>query len=187
MESQSIEELLDKIDELHKMHLSLRGILQYVGEDKIGASHLSWGSKTNSGWFDIKYTFNESISQESRTELNKLSEFMNQNFIVRLHSLLDYESIKSKTVSIDTSLPGHKMVEIIHFLRIQFAHRHGIFDPQDEDSVKLRKRLFNEFGINQEESLPNQFPLDKNRVILPIVNGVKEYVKAFWDKNKKGL
>lgn len=164
------------------MHLSLRGILQYVKKDKIGDSQLSWGSKTDSGWFDIQYNFKNPITEKSREELNRLSEYMNQNFIVRLHSLLDYEEIKSKKVSIDTSLSGYKMVEVVHFLRVQFAHRHGRFDPNDNDSEILRERLLKEFNISPEESLPDQFPLDKKRVIVPIVNGVKEYVNEFWFK-----
>lgn len=183
MKSKTAEELIEKIDILYKMHLSLRGVLQYVKEDKIGNSQLSWGSKIDSGWFDIQYDFKKPITEESRKELNRLSEFMNQNFIVRLHSLLDYEEIKSKKVSIDTSLSGYKMVEVVHFLRVQFAHRHGRFDPNDNDSITLRERLFKEFNINPEESLPDQFPLDKNRVILPIVNGVKDYINEFWVKH----
>jgi hypothetical protein len=182
LKSQTAEEIIEKIDELHKMHLSLRGTLQYVKEDKIGDSQLSWGSSTDSNWFDIQYNFTKPITQESREELNRLSEFMNQNFIVRLHSLLDYEEIKSKKVSIDKSLSGYKMIEVVHFLRTQFAHRPGRFDPNDNDSVILRERLFEEFNISPEESLPDQFPLDKNRVIVPIVNGVKNYVHEFWVK-----
>ena len=76
------------------------------------------------------------------------------------------------------------MIEFIHFLRKQYAHRHGDFDPSDSDSVTLRNRLFKEFRINPKESLPNQFPLDKNRVINPIVKGTKSYVSGFWQKNR---
>jgi hypothetical protein len=184
LKSQTAEELIEKIDALHKMHLSLRGILQYVKEDKIGNSQLSWGSKTDSVSFDIQYNFTKPISEESREELNRLSEFMNQNFIVRLHSLLDYEEIKSKNVSIDRSLSGYKMVEVVHFLRVEFAHRHGRFDPNHKDSITLRERLFTEFNISPKDSLPDQFPLDKKKVIIPLVHGVKDYVREFWVKNR---
>lgn len=185
MKSTTLDELLEKIDTLHQMHLSTRGILQYIGEDKVGKSELNWGTNTNSGWIDISFCFKSPISNVSRLELNRFSEFMNQNFIVRLHSLLDYEEIKGEKTSIDKSIAGHEMIEFIHFLRKQYAHRHGSFDPSDPDSVKLRNRLFEKFKINPEESLPTQFPLDKNRVIKPIVEGTKTYVRGFWQKNRE--
>lgn len=36
MKSSSSEEIINKIDELHQIHLSLRGILQYVGTNYEG-------------------------------------------------------------------------------------------------------------------------------------------------------
>ena len=185
MKSKTLDELLEKIDALHKMHLSTRGILQYISKDKIGKSELNWRSNTNSGLIDIRFSFRNPMTEESRIELNRLSEFMNQNFIVRLHSFLEYEEIKSEKIQIDKSLRGYEMIEIIHFLRKQYAHRHGDFDPSDSTSVTLRNRLFKEFNIRPEESLPNQFPLDKNRVIKPIVTGTKSYITEFWKKNRE--
>lgn len=124
------------------------------------------------------------ITPETRTELNVIAEYLNQNFIIRLHSLLEYEGIKSKKIEIDSELEGFEMIEIVHFLRKQYAHRLGIFDSNDEDSVKLRTRLFEQFNINPNESQPTQFPLDKNRVIKPMVEGIKKYVRTFWKKYK---
>lgn len=182
MKTASAQEVLSKIEVLHRKHLSLRGILQYVKKDKVGKSILEWGSKTDSGWFDIEYKFKNPITETARTELNSLSEFMNQNFIVRLHSLLEFEGIKDDKTSIDKTLDGYEMIEVIHFLRKQFAHKDGVYNPQNEDARKLRERLLRNFDIKEEDTLPHQFPLDKNKVILPIVNGTKKYVQAFIDK-----
>lgn len=183
MKSTSLQELINKIDDLHEAHVSTRGILQFVNKGQLGKSKLAWRSAVKSRGFSVSFSFDNAISEEDRLELNSLSDYMNQNFIVRLHSLLEYEGIKSKGISIDKSLSGHEMIEIIHFLRKQFAHRHGKFDPNDSSSVQLRKRLFDTFGIPENESLPDQFPLDKKRVIEPIVEGVKLYVNDFWKKN----
>ncbi len=110
---------------------------------------------------------------------------MNQNFIVRIHSLLEYEGIKDEKTKIDADIEGHEIIEFIHFLRIQFAHKTGNFNPKNQKEQELRQRLFDFFKIDPKESLPTQFPLDKNRVIKPIVEGTKKYVKAFWNKNRK--
>jgi hypothetical protein len=185
MKSKNLNELLEKIDSLHKTYIATRGIIQYINEDKIGKSELKWGSNINSEWVDIQFNFKQQISIEIRNELNRISESINQNFIIRLHSLLDYEGIKNGKSLIDKSIEGFEMIEIIHFLRKQFAHRHGNFDLNDIDSIKTRERLFKDFNIEHYESLPNQFPLDKNRVILPIVNGTKKYVSGYWNKHEK--
>lgn len=184
MKSKTLDELIAKIDTLYKIHLSTRGILQYISEKKLGESELNWGSNITSGWIDIRFSFMNPITEETRMELNRMSDYMNQNFIIRLHSLLEYEEIKGEKIKIDKSLKGHKMIEIIHFLRKQFAHKPGDFNPSDSASLTLRNRIFEEFEINPEESLPNQFPLDKNRVIKPIVMGTISYVTEFWKKNR---
>lgn len=182
-----LSDILNKIDSLYQLHISTRGILQYVGPDKIGLNEFNWGTQVNGDWIKLRYRFEKPVDESMRVQLNKLSEFMNQNFIVRLHSLLEYEKIKGKKIPIDKSLNGHEMIEIVHFLRKQYAHRHGDFDPSDKDSVMLRNRLYETFNINSNESLPTQFPLDKNRVIKPIVDGTKQYViELFKKKNKNG-
>jgi hypothetical protein len=180
-----LSDVLEKIDSLHQLHISTRGILQYVGSNRIGETELLWGARVKKEWIDLHYNFQNPINETTRASLNRLSEFMNQNFIVRLHSLLEYEGVKTKKVQIDKSLKGHDMIEIIHFLRIQYAHRHGDFDPSDKASVELRDRLFATFKIDPADSLPTQFPLDKNKVIQPIVEGTKEYVREFYAKQKK--
>lgn len=96
---------------------------------------------------------------------------------------MEYEGIKSEKIKIDKKLEGYEMIELIHFLRKEFAHKLGHFDTNDKESKKLRERLFKKFNINSEESLSNQFPLDKNRVLKPMVEGIKNYVTAFWKKN----
>jgi len=185
MKSRTPQELIKRIEELHQIHLSLRGIIQYVGKHHKGKRKLNWGSKIPSNYIDIQITFRNEISDSTRKELNELSEFINQNFIIRLHSLLEYEGIKNEQTKIDKELEGYEMVEFIHFLRKEFAHKTGYFNSINPESKKLRERLFDYFNIKPTESLPNQFPLDKNRVIKPIVEGTKKYVKSFWNKYRK--
>lgn len=182
MKSNSLEDIIKRIDELNQIHLSLRGVIQYVNEQHIGNNKINWGSKVPSSWFDIEFSFHNHITNDTRNEINVLAEYLNQNFIIRLHSLLEYEGIKSEKSNIDTELEGYEMIQLIHFLRKQYAHKLGVFNPEDPKSVQLRERLFKQFNINPEESLPNQFPLDKNRVIKPIVKGTKQYVVAYWMK-----
>lgn len=182
MKSNSAEELIARIDELHQIHLSLRGVMPYVQESHLGEKKLHNKTKIRSELFEVELTFSSSITPQMRSDLNVLSEYLNQNFIIRLHSLIEYEGIKSEKVKIDQALDGFEMIELIHHLRKQYAHRLGKFDLNDPESVKLRHRLFKTFNIDPIESLPDQFPLDKNRVIVPIVKGTKKYVKAFWEK-----
>lgn len=182
MKSKSVNELILKIDELFQIHLSQRGILQYVSDKHVGQNQISWGSKVTSSWFDITFKFQNTISETTRSELNRISEYMNQNFIVRLHALLEYEGIKDTKSKIDIEISGHEILQILHELRKEFAHKTGKFNPENKDSVRLRHRLFKTFDINSEESLPDQFPLDKNRVIKPIVDGIKLYINGYWEK-----
>jgi hypothetical protein len=128
VKASSTQEVLDKIEVLHKKHLSLRGIIQYVKKEKVRETRLNWGSKTDSFWFDIEYKFRNAVTEEAWMELNDFSEYLNQNFIVGLDSLLEYD------------------------------------------------------GIKEEDTLPHKFPSPKDKVILPFVEGTKEYIKAYLDK-----
>jgi hypothetical protein len=184
MKSKSLKELLNKVDELYQIHNTTRGILQYVKDSSIGLNELKWRSKIPSNSFEIKYSFNCPITQQSVLELNSISEYMNQNFILRLHSLLEYEGILGAKTNINTKIEGFKMLQFIHFLRKEFAHKTGKYYNDSKDSTKLRNELFAYFKIDSSESLPNQFPLDKNRVIKPIVEGVKKYIELSGLKDK---
>lgn len=74
------------------------------------------------------------------------------------------------------------MIEIIRFLRNEFAHKTGHFNPANPKSVQLRERLHTQFKIDPSIIPSMQFPLDKNEVIRPLVDGIKKYVEAFWKK-----
>ena len=184
MKSKSLSEIINRIDDLFQIHLSLRGIVQYLGPQYIDRDRISWKSKVPANSFDINFTFVKKINQETISDVNKLSDYLNQNFILRLHSILEYEGFLGKNIKIDKNLEGHIFLELIHFLRPHFAHKTGKHNPENKKSAQLRERLFNEFNIDYNESLPNQFPLDKNRVILPIVNGTKKYIELYWNKHR---
>lgn len=184
MKSKTLEELIERIDELHQVHRSLRGIVPYIEKRSIGKKKLKSKTKVSSIDFEVEFNFPISLTKQMRIDLNVLAQYLNQNFIIRLHSLLEYEGIKNGKGTIDDTLIGHEMIEIIHFSRKQYAHRHGKYDPNDSDSVMLRDRLFKTFNIDPNESLPDEFPIYKNRVLTPIVRGTKKYVKAFWEKNR---
>jgi hypothetical protein len=95
---------------------------------------------------------------------------------------LEYEGFLGENVKIDKEIEGSNSLELLHFMRPQFVHKTGKHNAENPDSVRLRERLFREFCIEPSESLSDQFPLDKNKVILPIVEGTKKYVITFWHR-----
>ncbi|MBL1233820.1 MAG: hypothetical protein COA31_013955 [Flavobacteriales bacterium] len=180
LRSKHADDLNAKIDELYGMFRAVRWIIQYVGPKYEGQKVVKWKSRIPSNEILVTYNFDKPINEETRSELNKISEYENQNFIVRLYALLQYEGLFNK--GIDKSLEGHQHVSFLENLRHQFAHKPGKFNPKNKKSNKLRLDLFEFYKINPDDSLPDQFPLPKDIMIHPMVNGVKNYVKHFYEE-----
>lgn len=178
LRSKHADELNTKIDELYGMFRSVRWIIQYVGPNYNGQKEVKWNSRIPSNEILVTFNFDKPINEKTRTELNKISEYENQNFIVRLYALLQYEGLFNH--GINKSLTGHQHVSFLEELRHQFAHKPGKFNPKNKKSKKLRLELFDFYKINPDDSLPDQFPLPKDIMIHPMVIGVKNYVKHFY-------
>lgn len=183
LRSKHADELKSKIDELYGMFRAVRWIIQYVGPKYEGQKEVRWKSRIPSNEFWVTYNFDKPLNEETRSELNKISEYENQNFIVRLYALLQYEGLFKN--GIDKTMNGHEHVLFLEELRHQFAHKPGKFNPNNKKSKKLRSDLFKFYKINPDDSLPDQFPLPKDIMIHPMVNGVKEYVEHFY--RERGL
>jgi len=183
LRSKHADELKSKIDGLYGMFRAVRWIIQYVGPKYEGQKEVKWKSRIPSNEFWVTYNFDKPMNEETISELNRISEYENQNFIVRLYALLEYEGLFKD--GIYESLNGYKHVQFLKELRNQFAHKPGKFNPKNKESNKLRSELFEFYQINPDDSLPDQFPLPKDIMIHPMVKGVKDYVKHFYEE--KGL
>jgi len=180
LRSKHADELKSKIDGLYSMFRAVRWIIQYVGPEYEGQSEVKWKSRIPSNEFWVTYNFDKPMNGETISELNRISEYENQNFIVRLYALLEYEGLFKD--GINDSLNGYKHVKFLKELRNQFAHKPGKFNPQNKNSKKLRLELFKFYKISPDDSLPDQVPLPKDKMIHPMVNGVKDYVKHFYEE-----
>ena len=95
---------------------------------------------------------------------------------MRLCAILQSHSILSQTVSIDKSIDGWKEVDLLRRLRDVIAHSSGRYNPNKRKHKRLLEELVSHFKLNNGSS--KEFPLDIGRVIYPLFEGSKKYVRG---------
>jgi hypothetical protein len=134
--------------------------------------------------FNVQFDFGTPLTETQIQELNNLSHWLNQNFIIRVHSILDCHGI-SGSASIRTDLPGHEDVDILRRLRDVFSHTDGRYRPEDPDHKRLYDRIINHFGLDQRNYSEDQgkFPIPIDKVLVPIAEACKRHALAAGDSS----
>ena len=77
--------------------------------------------------------------------------------------------------NINKKLPNWEDVEILRRLRNRFGHSFGKYNPKDEEDKKLMDALMHRYEPSQD--IPKDFPINQDKVIYPIAQGVLQYAK----------
>ncbi|MDD3102114.1 MAG: hypothetical protein PHE59_03145 [Patescibacteria group bacterium] len=164
-----------EMDELWEMYKRCKSHHSYREDNVIGLKCIEPGEYySNRNKFSICY--DNPITQEDKKENNKISNWINENFIVRLCSILDCYQICSNRQKIDHKINNWQDINFIRQLRNIFCHTtESNFDKKYQ---KIIKKIGEYLKLSK-----NDFGLSIDKVIEPLFNGCKEYIKIL--KNQK--
>lgn len=95
---------------------------------------------------------------------------------MRLCAILESHGVLSETICIDQSIDGWKEVDLARRLRNVMAHTSGRYNPSNTDHKTLLGELVSRFKLSNTNR--REFPLDIDKVIYPLFEGSKRYVRG---------
>ncbi len=169
----TIKSLLVEIDRQKNILDRLKAFFSYMEEGVIGSSGVRCGEYYRSKGLDVFLQFSRPITKEDVIKNNEISRWLNESFIIRLFALIESQKIYSK---IDMNMEGSDEIDILRRLRRILAHSLGKYHSNNSDQRKLVNRIITHMGLKIKE--PVEFPLDIDKVIDPLIEGCKKYIKA---------
>ena len=174
-------DLIQLIEEQFNHLLKTRAFFPYLNENMIGKNQFSTAPfyKEKLGT-DIKFIFDRKLDQTDIDEINSIAHWINQNYIIRLYSILEQNRICGKSVIIDQNVDGWEDVDLLIRLRNKFAHSSGKYNSRNNVSKSLYKKLVERYKLKDVKSLEeaNEFPLSIDTVLEPLTEGCKKYISS---------
>ena len=163
-----------------------RAVFPHMQENMIGAKDCHTAPYYQNLGFNITFSFAEPLTAESVAEIDEIGHWINQNFVVRLCALLEFYKVigpEDSGIKINHQLDGHDEVDITRRLRNEFAHTAGEYDPADPKARELYERIVNKFSLGTESNpeIGGKFPIPIDKVLIPLAEGCKHYIKALAD------
>jgi len=142
-----------------------------IGSQQLKTAPFYW----NKG-FPVTFSFSGPLTQKDIQKNNEVGHWINENVVVRLYAILQSYSILSETTSINQSMDGWKEVDLLRRLRNVIAHTSGRYNPNNIDHKKLLEELVSHFNLSNGNR--KEFPLLIDKVIYPLFEGSKRYVRG---------
>lgn len=175
------EEVVERIEQHWQNLLLIRSVSPYLKDFMAGRRDSPTAPYyTNRGYVATVW-FDEPLTTEKISAINRATHWVNQGFVVRLFAFLDYCGIYG---TIDQGIDGHDEIDILRRLRNWFAHTSGDYDPRDSEQRKTYERIINHFNLDPKSypEADNLFPIPINQVLAPLVEGCKRYVVAGYNR-----
>ena len=162
------DEIVNEIRLLEQMFRETRSNYPYIDENHIGKTPIL---RFNVGNNIVYINYEKPITKEFREFNNKIAHFHNQNFIVRLFSVLNnYQIFQNLKISDSPELYTLKR------LRNIFGHSSGHYDKTNIDHRSLMRRMIKTFNL--EDKSYNDFPISIDTVINQIIKASINYVNG---------
>jgi hypothetical protein len=171
-----IETLLHEMDHQRNIFTNVKAYFPTMGKKMVGQTQFSTAPYYRVRGFHVKFVLDQPITEDHLKQNNKITRWMNENYIVRLCALLESHGIFSKTVKIDQSVEGWEDIDILRRLRDVFAHTSGKYNPNDRNQRILVKKINAHYGLDAT-SHPNEIPLAIDTVIDPLFKRCKKYIQ----------
>ena len=171
-------EAIQEIDRQIGFLLLSRSIFPYLPEEAVGKAGFIAGEFFRTRGYDVTCTFANAIDEHTRDKVNSIGHWINQNFIIRVHSILESCGLISNKININQQLAGWEEVDLVRRLRHKFGHSSGFCNPGDPDDKRLRLRLVEKFHLRDEDHQPHLFPIPVDHVVVPLAEGCKSYIRA---------
>jgi len=172
--------LLFEMAKQRKMYWGIKAIFPYMDKSIIGQSSVDTADYYKARGYFFKLVSPRPFTESDIERNNEISNWMNENYVVRLYALLNSYKIVSGLSSIDESIDGSKEVKLLIRLRNVFAHTSGRYNPEDERQRDLFKDIVAHFKLNEDES--KEIRLDIDKVLDPLYGGCQKYVEEKFKK-----
>lgn len=126
------------------------------------------------------------LTAQTLDEWNAVGVWINESFIVRLMSYLEWNRIVGKHISIDKSIEGWRQVDLLRRISNRITHAGGTrYDAEDSDLRRLRTEIRDLYKL-QESDLGEggHLPIPIHKVIDPMTDGTISYIKALAAKQQ---
>ena len=175
------DELLKEMDLLWSNFIQVRAPFPYPRKEHVGKSVLESSPFYKAEGINMKIEYEHALTKSDIERLRNLCYWINQSFLIRLYTLLEYYKLVSKNPTknkIRKELDGHEELDILRRLRNQFAHT-GKYNPDDGAQEILFNRIVKQFKIEAKDIDERIFPIPIDKVIKVIFEKVKKYVELF--------
>jgi len=180
------EILIEQINIQFEYLLSLRALFPYMNDSLIGESIFRTAPYYRNKEFDVHFNFGRKLAQEDIDRIISIGHWANQNYIIRICSLLEANKIipKENEGKIDQTIDGWEEVDLVRRLRNQFAHSSGKYDFKEPKEKKLYERIVIHFNVSlaKASSEATEFPIPIDTVIEPLTESCKKYIKNYFIK-----
>jgi hypothetical protein len=167
--------IINEIDLIWGYHLEVRAHFPFARPGDIGKRIIESSPYYFFRGHAIKYDYGKELDAEDIKQINEVSNWLNQNALIRLYALMNYHGFVSEKIKIDQSIRGCKELDLLRRLRNHFAHTDGRYNINDEDQISLVDEIEEYFGLIQDKF--DHIPISIDQVIEPIFEGCKEYVQ----------
>jgi hypothetical protein len=178
MKDASAEEILNEIEEMQTFHRNCRAFFPHLSEAAIGLNKLPPVPYYAMHGMEVSFDLSRELTKDDIEKNNAVADWMNQNVIVRLCALIERYKIAKDQNKINDKLEGYNEVRFVWKLRNIFAHKAGRHKPTGERDKNLVRQLNTYFNLGINVDDPSDFPLDILRVIDPLFEGCKNYVRG---------
>jgi hypothetical protein len=168
------EELINDMNDLWTNFLQVRATHPYMRPTHVGLTSYESAPYYKIKGLHFRVQFDKPLTMDDVERLNGLGYWVNQSFIVRLYTLLEYYGVVSETKKINTELEGHEEVDILRRLRKYFAHT-GRYNETDNEQKKLFDRIVSHFRLVTYDK--DRFPISIDTVIEVIYKKTKRYIE----------
>ena len=192
-----IDNLIEILDELWITFTRCRAIFPLVTKDKVGHKGIINSNFLPQNSINISLSSKNKLTDADIVGINKSGHYINQNFIVRVHALLDSkkiiprrkknensESNNGYPEELDKLIEGHRDVFFLRRLRHKIAHSTGKYNSQDKDQKKLYEDIVEHYNLKTPPNHPDEWRLPIDKVLFPMFKGCKRYAVEYLKKAK---
>ena len=168
------EEIKRDIELLLFLFKTSKSFFMFINKDDIGKIEI--GPYKIREELEAYVRFDKEISEEIRELNNSVGHYLNQNFIIRLYSLLNYHNVLGSLKKLDKNVPGWEDIDILRRLRHKFGHALGKYNKGNGDDLKLWESIQTKYkpGIPETED----YAINQDKVINPIIKSIYRYIDA---------
>jgi hypothetical protein len=181
MKSKEANSIIDQIEALWNDFAKTRAFFPYINKSAVGRKSFVPPEFYRVLGLNDEVILSKPLSEQNIDQINDIGNWLNQCILIRLAALLQYERIINGKSSVNKGLEGSKEICILIKLRNKFAHSRGIYNPRKKENRELMNKIIECFDLEEKKYFNYPIPIDK--VIQPIFEKSKIYVKQFFKNN----